>query len=56
LRLAVLRAEGRCQQRVYYPGIGLAACGLPAALAVQADERETASARCEAHYRDEVRS
>lgn len=55
LRLAVLRAEGRCQRRVYYPGIGLAACGLPAALAVQADERETASARCEAHYRDEVR-
>lgn len=55
LRLAVQRADGRCQRRVYYPGIGLAACSLPAALAVQTDDDTTASARCEAHYRDEVR-
>lgn len=30
-------------------------CSLPAALAVQTDEDATASARCESHYRDEVR-
>lgn len=55
LRLAVDRGGARCQRRVYYPGIGLAACGLPAGLAVQAEVGGMASARCEAHYRDEVR-